>query len=269
MTRTGIVIAQQGADVSRAPDYQKVLDSKFPLLEISDEVDISVNFNTGTNGYMFKVIHEHNLGFIPAFEWFDKRADAELTPSYEICADTKYVYVRTLEFFTDQAGTAVGRLIIFNHNLQATITPTPSSSESQSQSKSRYGLKNLGDGTNIASKSYRDFSINTEAKAMAIHQAGVVKGISSVEPTIQHNLGYMPTYMVFDLQDKDSITPSTTAKNIAAVPIGFQYGFVTNGSAPPLATYADKNNIRFTGVQSVYIGQLAYIILKDPVVGTV
>ena len=48
MGRYGVQISQQGIDVSRAADYQKVLDSNWKFLDIAVEKDVDATYNNTT-----------------------------------------------------------------------------------------------------------------------------------------------------------------------------------------------------------------------------
>jgi hypothetical protein len=65
----GILITQEGIDVSEAYDSQKVLDTRWKGFEIEREVVFTMPNLVQSSGT--QEIYRHNLGFLPAFDIYD------------------------------------------------------------------------------------------------------------------------------------------------------------------------------------------------------
>lgn len=258
MTRQGVSIAQTGMDISRTPDYKKTFDSRWPLLEIAHEDTHNIDINI-TDANIFKttqVIYKHNLGYIPAFEWIDSRGYQGATTTwsdqlnfidYDVIADKENVYLRIPFLLAPLSFQANGLLRVFSYDptqeFKAASEPTGGDT-----TKSTFGFKILKDASMgaIEDTNFEEFSMNTDAKSIQVHQSGMVS--SSVDTNynanIKHDLGYMPSYMIFT-KDGDYLVQGITARN-----------------------YGDTNQLNFFGVQSVLIGSYAYIVFKDPMMET-
>lgn len=267
----GIIVTEQGTSVQKSADFQRVLDSRTPLLEIHEVVDLNTSITipafTGTK--FFRKVYDHNLGYIPAFEWFaaDLRNLGTDYAFWRIGLDETSVYV-----VDDGSGgitlPLVGKLVIYSRDLTTSFASSTTAATPSSSSKTEYGMKNVEEGKRIDSNEYSDFTIHTETKALSIHMSGTIKSDETNEytPQVVHKLGYMPTYLLYDINDKDSYFANTTGKNRIAYIVGPQYKAFLNGYTLPMRVYANINKITFYGVQAVYVGILGYIIFKDPLV---
>lgn len=74
------------------------------------------------------------------------------------------------------------------------------------------------------------------------------------ENVIKHDIGYPPTYQLAQIYPNSSFIAGAPGENI---------GPLLN-TIPGIVT-ADNINLAFVGVQNVFTGKFAYIILKDPV----
>jgi hypothetical protein len=138
-------------------------------------------------------------------------------------------------------------------------------------SRSDYGAKiSANNRTNraVESKDMRDYSLNTEAKAMSIHMMGKARPdpANSYYAQIVHKLGYMPTFMVWRLGKWGYYMDS----NEVYQPYGYQDSVMLGkdyiSTDMPAFSFADTSDISFRGVQSIITDYVAYVILKDPLV---
>ena len=243
MTKYGLIATQQGADIDNSPDYKQIFNSNWPILEIAHQEKISVSFETSS----MKSIYHHGLGFKPAFSWMDSQGFSGVTGGdLGISADEQDVYCTG-----DTGDVITGMLIVYNYDptieFRAISQPTGSGT-----AKSPYGLKVLRDGGDIDSRDYSKFSLHTKAKSLTIHQSGIVSASegSNFTATIRHFLDYLPSYMIFRIGGD---------------------GFGINGhlsAGVPARPFGDKTTLSFVGVQSVLIGNFAYIVFKDPLLET-
>lgn len=256
----GLIATQSGVDISRAPDYKQVFNSKWPILEIMLEkiVDVIVEVPTSaTNTSVNVIIATHNLGFAPAIWWDDSQGPNLFGPGYSTGGPPFYTY----NILADKTNISIninfilasdtpfsfpvkGMLKVFNYNPKTEFKAT-SGSAGDSPSPSDYGLEILKDPAigNMADVEYSHFSLNTRAKAMNIHQSGVMNPDpdNNYGAKIIHNLGYLPSYIVF--------TPTGDALSV---------GIASR-------TYGTKNDLTFFGVQAILVGPFYYIVFKDPI----
>lgn len=255
MSKKGLIITQQGIDVERAPDFKKVFDSNWPILEISHEmlVDFVVDIPAGATDVDFRYpILKHDLGFRPAFTYVpDDKYDSFGTGysfhdagshTYNLQPDNDYLYLTTSVL----AGArpinlrARGHLRVFNYDPRVEFK-TKSEPVGGDTRNSRYGvkiLKNRSQG--LRDNEFSRFSLNSRAKALTIHQSGIAHAgaDNGNVAVIQHDLGYFPSYMLFQPTGEASVA---------------------------VRQYGDLNKLNFSGVQSALIGDFPYIIFKDPV----
>lgn len=282
---SGIQIAQQGVPIDDAADYQLVLDSRWPLLEIYIEKEIDVTLPVPPNSpdtsafamyYTYELL-THDLGFPPAWEFY---VDPDVPLSDPVTFDSviirvtnKRVFVERLVFLDGSTGApsspsdttfhVKGKVLIYKNNILNEYQSTAFTPEGRGiQERNRYGVKVLTEETAATAMSdddYRNFALNTEAKAMGIHKTGltVANAATSNIATIQHGLGYLPTFMIYQyIADPD-------------------YGVLSGGIEEPRLegvradTRATNTTLTFRGVQAALVGTYAYLIFKDPILESV
>lgn len=274
MAKYGIVIAQQGVPIDRAADYQKVLDSDWKFLNINVEVPIDYSTGTisGANGYRVYKVYEHGLGYIPAWEFVPSTSsggNADIfSQGYKdmmryLVADDKAIYLVAL--YTGGVTSAVilkGFLRIFALNvMEEYAAPVGPIGPLQPLSSAMYGAKfadpNRG-SAKITDEGIYAFSLDTQAKQISVHKHGTVVAAGDGTLTINHGVGYPPTYMLARVNQDD--------KWGAFYGNPFGAGKETVGPMLPVAVRANTtvDNIVFTGQQSTIAGKFAYVILKDP-----
>lgn len=251
----GIIATETGVDVQGSPDYRQILNSNWPVMEIASEKYFSSEpVATIAFGIFRQVISTHNLGFKPAYTYVDVSGYSSFGngyptnvgfDSFSIEVDEKYAYITG---FSGVAGsfTFSGLLRIYNYN-PATEFKAPFYQPSDPKNAvGSYGvaaLTNAFDG-DISGSDFSKFSINSRAKSLTIHQSGVADATPGYF-TITHNLGYLPSYMIFRENNRALQTP--LSDQVAA------------------RTFGNQNTLTFNGVQSVLNGKYDYIIFKDPV----
>lgn len=254
MPRKGLIITQQGIDIERAPDFKKVFDSSWPILEISHEmiVDFEVIIPAGGSDVQFRYpLLKHDLGFRPAFSYVpDDKYDAFGSGysfhdagfhSYNLEPDNDQIYLTALflAFELPVQLRARGYLRVFNYDprVEFKAKSEPLGGDTR---KSRYGVKILKTGsTSLRDDEFSRFSLNSRAKSLTIHQSGLAHAgeDNNFTATIKHDLDYLPSYMIFDALGR----PNLAAR---------QYG--------------DAKKLTFSGVQAALSGNFPYIVFKDP-----
>lgn len=273
MGRYGIQVSQQGIPVERAADYQMVLDSNWKFLDVAYDmsVDMLINITGPTNGFYVIPIFQHSLGYLPAFEFMVSSLTADGSNSkvlfsdvrqvlQNIRADSKNVFASFVYVGNPISIRLVGRLRVFALDILTEYqAPTVTPLGAAEPRGSRYGAKfldlNKGNG-DIEDETMYPFTLNTRGKQISIHKHGTKYAASSVL-TLQHDVGYPPTFMLAKIEEKSawqSIYPYPYAEDTII-------GSMTSSYFTALV---DPVNIEFRGVQSSIVGRFGYIILKDP-----
>lgn len=264
MGRYGVQISQQGIDVSRAADYQKVLDSNWKFLDIAVEKDVEATYNNATLSPKLIELATHGLGYVPGFEFMV--SSSSRTPFdgsdgiYQFLrADNQKIY---LSVYNTGTYTVKGRIRVFTVNIMDEYSaPTYGNNSAAPAASSRYGAKfldlNKGVG-DIEDEDMVPFTLNTRGKQMSIHKHGTKVADSTTGTlTLRHEVGYPPTYMLCRVETKSEW------------PYPYTYPYSTDQVSGPLVSAyysakADPYDIEFKGVQSIISGRFGYVILKDP-----
>ena len=186
------MISQEGIDVQRAADYQKVLDSRWRFMEVAHEIDLTITvppLSSSVSTEQIVDIFQHNLGFTPAFhgsflplQTFNPNFDPELIGARIYCNGEKMFFNRHVD-----AGTPVSAM---NIRVKATIYNLPilEAYEAPAEATSNVGRveSDIGvralDGTDstvdISDSSSYGFSVDTKKKVISINKV-VSKWINS------------------------------------------------------------------------------------------
>jgi hypothetical protein len=180
MAEYGIQISQEGVPLKRAADYQKVLDDKWPFIDIlfEGEFKISKADWPAANTWWVYEIAQHNLGYLPGFT-YREIGTSLITGNTQIIATTNKIYLRGLWLTGDP--TTPLNINIYLRVFALDITKEYEYKGERPESKVRmsarkYGAKVIDPRSPTASLSNQemsDFSLNTNAKALAIHKTGV------------------------------------------------------------------------------------------------
>lgn len=184
-TRYGIVISQQGIPVKRAADYQKVLDDRWPFLDIVHEVEIPVEIRlvaSTANSYWSIEVFTHNLGFLPAFTC--RVVSGTTTSDYgegisSFVATKTAIYARGFYIPGDTTDFNFRLFIrVYSRDITEgfeykTEVPDPISK----RDSKKYGARILKEGvssTKFTGDEMSNFSLHNNAKVLGIQQTGVL-----------------------------------------------------------------------------------------------
>lgn len=245
----GIVVTQQGIDISQALDSQEVLDSRFRYFDILKEV--TVILPTIKNDGSTQVIYEHDAGFLPAFDVYDTVLGAYVSAANTLGAglvsSTTQIYFTG--FFND-LGWSNHKVLIRVYNVPITDNfqaPIEKTLPAKASAPSKYGVEVARGTTDMADGELSKFALNTKSKALAIQKSGTTQANSGTNfhAIIEHDLGHPPMFL-FTYAD----------------PAGQWVSTIDPSLIPAFAT-ADGVNINFRGAQNILNGTFAFIIFKE------
>ena len=183
----GISISQSGSPVDMAPDYKKVLDSRWRFLEVAYEVDFPLRLparapDAGTTQRQTTRVNvlRHNLKFTPGFESGTLNYIIFDPGAYELYtfSDDEFIYIEASYYPPDGARALSTTIPIRVYNLpvleeyEAPKELVAGSSSEQGD----VGVKVL-DGSDRSVRVGDDypvgFSVDTTKKILSIHKHGV------------------------------------------------------------------------------------------------
>jgi hypothetical protein len=246
MTSYGITASQSGIDISQATDAQRSIDARWRYLDVLFDEKVTIP-NIATKVGRTNVFR-HGLGFLPAFDFYSVKNNNYLETF--VYSDKEYIYFDSNAF--DIAGISGSTGIIKIYNIPITeeyIAPIAQTLSRGKSKPSNYGMKVLDPNKSgdMKSNEMSDFTLNTDAKALAVHMTGTQK-VSSIlvnKIVIRHNLGNPPIFMAAKCGDEfvQPITPDF------------------------MSVIADSNineqTLVFRGAQAILTGSYAYIIFKE------
>lgn len=182
--RYGIAISQQGIPVKRAADYQKVLDDRWPFLDIEYEVEVPVEVrlteSTG-NFYWAVEIFAHNLGILPAF------TNRVITGSILSSFSQPISFVATKNAIYATGFYIPGDTTSYNFTIFLRVYSRDITQEFEygtevpdplaKRDSRKYGARILKEGVSPAKftgDEMSDFSLHNNAKVLAIQQTGIL-----------------------------------------------------------------------------------------------
>lgn len=252
---SGIRIAQDGVDVRRAAEYQLALDNRWPFLEFEYVGEVSLA-ETIVNKNVFLPFYTHRLGFLPGFFLLIKTSLDDINYSEVVAVDDKIGF----NIFSSASTTNVNFrawLAVLKRDISKEyksgsghVTPGPFSGPQ------RHGIKITRPGGSLRSKRKIDYSLNTNAKSLAIHQHGIATASSATndELRITHDMGYPPTYFIAQRKvEAGSANPILGKTSMECF---------NNGTGKSSST---ATKLTIEGAQAALAGDFAYLILKDPV----
>lgn len=249
----GVVFTQTGVPVADSSDYQKVLDSHWRFLEIEAENDISVALpgaaaTTAGRYYEKTIILRHNLGFLPLFE-----ANA----TADIFSDENTLFIRRLISGSVSSQNVTGSYRLYNLPVTQDYTAPSEIVSGASAPKTGFGIKFV-DGsvpnTYPSDNGVQGFSVDTTKKILSVHKTGLFTFVAGVDQPVLHGMGYPPTYLMAPLNEDETIFGLGTASYMGATVLGKPLCYVS----------ATNTSLTFKGIQSVFAGKYAIVILKDP-----
>lgn len=244
---SGFKIAQAGADVKTAASYEYVATSEWPILPILKEGPINIS----TSSSDVVTVYEHNLGYYCPFLIMNYVASLNGS-NYDY--DTSRMNASTsLSFYMDKnklvyraPANFKGYFYIFDYDMDNLFTPEPNKSGiSTKAAKGKYGIKTPlkpGYGA-MESTDLSDYAVNTDGRALSVHtngrQTAIDSGAATARVVVEHNLGYLPSYLFFKESD---------------LGIRHESNLVT----------ANEKTITIKGAQAPLSGVYYYLIYKEP-----
>lgn len=240
----GIAVSQEGVDVSRAIDAQKVLDSRWRYLEISHERLISLD--TITSGKT-TTIFTHGLGFVPAFDCYDITSGTYISGDTTggLRADTQSIF-----FDGTFSGTYSSHQIMLRvYNLPITEeyeAPIQKTLPNSYGSARAHGVK-ISHSKGMRENELSEYALNTLGRSLAVQKTGTVAADASTgfEATINHNLGNPPVFLAAYADPQK------------------QWVAALNPDFVPFIGEATATKMIFTGAQGAITGTIAYVIFKE------
>lgn len=240
---SGFRTVKAGANAARPSADEIIATSEWPTLNI---------LSTGRFSPSDTVIYEHNLGYFSPFMIF--------TPPYDYNTFTATTDRSKMErgnysisFISNTREKLLnsgveGFYILFDYNLEAPFSLDKNIYTPTRNRDDKKGIKILGSkhsSRGIESPNLEDYSINTGGKSITIHINGKAKiDANNQLTTIRHSLGYLPSYMMFQEDGYPGAPPGIRISDAL--------------------TTADRLTITVRGAQAVIIGDLYYLIMKEP-----
>ena len=270
----GIRVSQQGVPVGKAADYQKTMDERWPVVEMSFMGIVDGVFSDTTPGtrknaagsiYHIPVFH-HGLGFTPGYRFIQiaaSRSSSGNTLAFSSFADDQDIWVVVYPDSNNAPVTFTFKFFVgvFGRDLTQSFTsPIADLSPGEVTASSDYGLK-IAKQISAGAMSIDDksqYSIHSNAKSLAYQAHGIqpaeTSGTYNGSLIIPHRLGYAPTYFIA------SRGPQAGSANPSL-------GKITTGRFFPGfgIAFADSINVRIRGAQATLVGEYLYLILKEPV----
>lgn len=262
----GLQISQQGTPLNRAADYQKVLDDRWPFLDIALDVNIDASFvdYPTASGWWIIEVARHDLGYLPAF--FFREASSILEDpltNTELVATKRAVYMRGLWISGDPtpALRLRGRLRVFACDITSEFESPIRHYAAKPDRDAEYGVKILRPGNSrIRSHDMEDFSLNTDAKALSVQKTGTaVPDGGTGHLIINHDMGYPPTYLVTQVEY------TTDWSSFYADPLPADDRIKRLNNQQFAKASVTTSQLDLAGAQSALTGTYAYLIIKDPI----
>lgn len=187
-TDVGISISQSGSPVDLAPDYKKVLDSRWRFMEVEHELDFPVSFPAvaaDTNGIGIRSnrvnVMRHGLPFTPAIEASTLNEPSQnVTAKYDLYtfADDEYIYIEG-QYFATLGAAAISDVVsirVYNLPILEEYSAKKELVAGSSSEQGDVGVKVL-DGSDNSVQVGQDypvgFSVDTTKKILSVHKHGV------------------------------------------------------------------------------------------------
>lgn len=258
MVKLGVSLSQQGVPLSQAADYQKVLDSRWRILEIAEEQIVEVTHSSWVAGWNLIKLFRHRLGFPAAFEFVD--VGTVLPGNYEptFYADTDYIYTDRFWVSGDSSAPITFKIFFRVYTINIVIdykAPSVGALAGVKTELGGFGAKFLDQrpSRGLDEKSKHFYTLHTAARPMAIHQTGTAEPDVNNQIVVNHSLGYLPTFKLVRYEQLPADHPLPNQMVLHAF-----------GETLGLAR-ADSVNITLGGAQAALTGKHAYLVLKDPV----
>lgn len=272
MTNYGAEFSQQGIDIGRASDDQKVLDTRWPTLDIAFEPTYNATVTmpiTSFESHFIVTVFEHNLGFIPAFDYqvdiFNvspvNGGDLIFT-NQNMWADKNNIYFNPLIETSDSSKSVTMSIRLRIYHVDITTfyqAPVVNPSPTDTNFDSTYGARFIGPnfaGQDMGTAPPEEFSFSSTLRPLTILQNGI-QSTSSGILIIPYSYSNPPLYevAVYRPNGLSKVTFDTVTQ------AGPLVGALTFSGGKSTATV---NTLNIRGAQSSLAGQFAYILFKDP-----
>lgn len=194
----GIKLSQLGYDVKDADDKNLIFSSAWKLLKIRHtgfEVPTSFTYT----------LYTHNLGYTPMVLGFYERDIQETYTPGKSRMTRLWVNDSNIEFRSGATGANAAKLRFYMFDLdleEAYDAPSIELTEASKESElveTDFGVKLTLPGFDVKTETdWRNFVIHSRTRSPMVHR--VVPGSKAVGGTlfsVEHNLGYAPTFFVF------------------------------------------------------------------------
>lgn len=180
MADYGIQISQEGVPLSRAADYQKVLDDKWPFIDILFEGEFKISkadWPAASSWWIYEVA-QHNLGYLPGFT-YKEIGTSLIDGNTQLIATTDKIYLRGLWISGDPTTPLEIRIYLRVFALDVTQEYSFKGEHPEARvrmSARKYGAKVIdprNPTARMSNQEMSDFSLNTNSKALAVHKTGV------------------------------------------------------------------------------------------------
>lgn len=253
----GIIATESGVPVDGAPDYRMVSNSNWPTLQVEFEYILGTPLSIATVGGSTASIKifSHNLGYVPAYTYIDSSGYNGLGTGYStgtgndtfsLIADKENIYLVVTALGSSYNFTPSGLLRIYSYNPSTTFQAPFYNPADPRTNVGTYGIEaliNANDGY-LDDTNFSKYSVSSRAKTLTIHQSGLATADGAGQFVLTHNLGYLPSFMIFK-SDGTFLADQTSVRS-----------------------QGNQTTLTFFGVQSILIGDYAYIIFKDPIMQT-
>lgn len=250
MAKPGLAVVQAGASVEKASGYEYVASSEWPTLSIIKEGPISIDRNAAAFDFSPLPIYEHNKGhFMPYIIYGHPSTLA--ADNFNRDYDTSRLILENTAIFSMTKNALIyqdnlnyeGYFYVFDYNLETPFTlDSNKAGVTKTAAENTFGFKvpNPDKFAGIDSPRLENYYANTKGRSLTVHENGKQTAASN-RLTITHNLGYLPSYLLFG--------PAVTGEGIS--------------QASAIVT-ATNDVITLAGAQSTLTGDFYFLIFKEP-----
>lgn len=272
MTDYGAEFSQQGIDIGRASDDQKVLDTRWPTLDIAFEPTYNATMTmplTGSSTHIIFPVFSHKLGFIPAFDYqvdtFSvtpvNGGDSILT-NQNMWADKNNIYFNPVISSSDASKSVTMSIRLRIYHVDITTfyqAPVVNPSPTDTNFDSTYGARFIGPnfvGQDMGTAPAEEFSFSSTLRPLTILQNGTIATTSGVL-IIPYSYSNPPLYSV-GVHRPNGLSAAQFDSVTQAGPLTGALSFSGGKST------ATSKTLNIRGSQASLAAQFAYILFKDP-----
>lgn len=172
--RVGIVLSQEGIDVNNAPDYQRVLDTRWKYLEVVETLDVKMVVPAvPANSTVVTKIRRNPMGYVPFFTDSAQRSFGNASRAF-VYADESDFYIKRQAFAAGiDSATLNFKINIFNLDAYE-VYEAPNTRTTDRSGRSNIGVQAMISRSGITKNnaSPTDYSINTKYKSLSVAKIG-------------------------------------------------------------------------------------------------